>query len=142
MKPNFINISVCLLVLLIVGAACSNFTKGKAAGEKAVENFHAQLNAEKFDEIYEQSAKEFKDSDSRENILKFLQAVRRKLGTVTKSSSQGWNVNTSPTGTVITMSYSTEFEQDKATESFTFFMNGEDVKLAGYHVNAKKLITD
>jgi len=142
MKSNLLNISICITILIFVGAACSTFTEGKAAGEKAVEKFHAQFNEEKYDEIYDQSAKEFKDSDTKENIIKFLQAVHRKLGAVGKTSSQSWHVNTTLTGKVITMSYETEFEKDKGTESFTFFMNGEDAQLAGYHINAKKLITD
>jgi Protein of unknown function (DUF4019) len=142
MNANLLNISICILILVFVGAACAAFTKGKAAGEKAVENFHAQLNAEKFDEIYEQSSKEFKDSGSKEEIIKFLQAVRRKLGTVNKTSSQGWHVNTTPTGTVITMSYETEYSNDTATESFTFYMNGEEAQLVNYKIDSKKLITE
>ena len=140
--PNFLNFSICLVVLILVGAACSTFTKGKAAGEKAVENFHAQLNAEKYDEIYDQSTKEFKDSGSKEEITKFLQAVHRKLGTVNQATQQGWHVNATPTGGVITMSYETEFTNDKAVESFTFFMNGDDAQIAGYNINSKKLVTE
>jgi len=142
MKPNFLNLSICVLVLIIVGAACSSFTKGKSAGEKAVVNFHDQLNAEKYDEIYEQSAKEFKNSAGKEEIIKFLQAVHRKLGTAETSSQQGWHVNATPTGAVVTMSYETNFTNDKAVESFTFFMNGEDAQLAGYNINSKKLVTE
>jgi hypothetical protein len=142
MKANLLNFSICLVILVFVGAACSTFTKGKAAGEKAVENFHAQLNAEKYDEIYEQSSKEFQASDSKENIVKFLQAVHKKLGSVKNASSQGWHVNTTPMGTVVTLSYETEFDNDKGVESFTFYMSGDDAKLAGYNVNAKKLITE
>ena len=142
MKPNFINVSICILVLIIVGAACSSFTKGKAAGEKAVENFHAQLNAENYDEIYEKSAKGFKDSASKEEIIKFLSAVHRKLGDAETSSQQGWHVNATPTGSVVTLSYETTFTNDKAEESFTFFMNGDDAQLAGYNINSKKLITE
>ncbi|MEP6901192.1 MAG: DUF3887 domain-containing protein [Actinomycetota bacterium] len=142
MKSNLLNISICILILVFVGAACSTFTKGKAAGEKAVENFHAQLNAEKFDEIYERSSKEFKVSDSKENIIKFFQTVHKKLGTVNKSSSQGWHVNTTPTGTVITMNYETEFSNDTATESFVFYMDGEQAQLVNYKIDSKKLITE
>lgn len=142
MKANFWNVSIVCLVLVLVGVACSTFTKGKAAGERAVEKFHAQLNDEKFEEIYNQSASEFQKSDDKEEIIKFLQAIRRKLGTVNKATSQGWHVNTTPTGTVITMQYETEFANDKGNESFTFFMNGEDAQLAGYHINAKKLVTE
>lgn len=142
MKSNFLNLSICLSLLVFIGAACSGFTKGKAAGEKAVVNFHEQLNAEKYDEIYEQSAKEFKDSDSKENVIKFLQAVHNKLGAVNKAESQGWHVNTTPMGTVVALQYETVFNNDKAIESFTFLMNGDDAKLLSYNVNSKKLITE
>jgi len=127
---------------MIVGAACSSFTRGKAAGEKAVEKFHAQLNDEKFDEIYEQSAKEFKDATGKEDLIKLLGAVKRKLGTVNKATEQGWHVNATPTGSVVTMNYQTEYANDTATESFTFYVNGEEAQLVNFNINAKKLITE
>ena len=142
MKPNFLNLSIILVVLIIVGAACSTFTKGKAAGEKAVEKFHAQLNAEKYDEIYEQSAQALKDASGKEDLIKLFTAIRKKLGTAGKASEKGWHVNTTPTGTIVTMSYETEFTNDKATETYTFLMNGEEAQLRSYHINSMKLITE
>ncbi len=141
-KQNLINTAICLVIILLISLACSSFTQGKAAGEKAVEIFHAQMNEEKFDEIYNQASKEFQTSDNKEAIIKFLQTVHKKLGVIGKSTSQGWHVNTTPAGTVVNLTYQTEFAQDTATESFIFFMNGEEAKLTGYNVNSKKLISE
>ena len=142
MKSNLLNLSICLVVLIVAGAGCKSFTESKAAAEKAVEKFHAQLNAEKYDEIFDQSSGEFKDSVKKEDAVKLFSAVRNKLGVAGKSAEGGWHVNTTPTGAMVRISYQTEFTNETATETFTFLLNGDVAELAGYHINSMKVVAE
>ncbi|HVE58688.1 MAG TPA: DUF4019 domain-containing protein [Pyrinomonadaceae bacterium] len=137
MKSNFLNISICVLVLILVGAACSSFTKGKEAGERAVAKFHERLDAEKYDEIYADLADEFKKVSSEEDAKQLFEAVHRKLGKVKNAQLVAFNTNTTTQGSFTVLNYETEFELDKGTETFTFVVNGDDAKIAGYHTNSK-----
>lgn len=117
-----------------------NFKEGIEAGEKAVAKFHKQFNNKDFNEIYEKADDGFKESDSKEKIIGFLEKVREKLGKVKESKRMGWNVNKNLEGTFATISFETEFEKGSGTETFVFLISGEDTKLINYHVNSKDLI--
>ena len=47
--------------------------------DAAVETFHAQLNAANFDQIYADTNAALKQASSREDFVKLLSAVHRKL---------------------------------------------------------------
>lgn len=115
--------------------------KGKELAEPAVVNFHAQFNAEKYSEIYNQADDEFKKSVNEKEWIELLEAVHRKLGTVTKSDSASWNVNTTTSGTFATVTYDVEFSEGKGTEKFVFHITDEKALLYNYNVNSPLLIT-
>lgn len=140
MKPNFLNIAICLVVLIFVGAACSSLTKGKEAGGRAVTKFHERLNAEKYDEIYADLAEQFKKITTEEEAKQLFEAVHRKLGNKKNAQLQSWNSSTTTEGSFTILIYETEFELDKGTETFTLVINGEEAKIAGYHLNSKAFI--
>jgi hypothetical protein len=45
-------------------------------------------------------------------------------------------------GTQVVLTYATEFEKGKGTETFTFRGRDDGPKLVGYNINSNKLITN
>ena len=138
-KPLLLFITITLTVVALT-VSCS-FTKGKEQGERAVEQFHQQFNAGQYREIYQQSDKQFQDATKEAEFIEFMEAIRRKLGTIEKADPAGWRVNATPTGTVVALGYETQFSEGKGTEQFTFLISGDQAKLLGYNVYSPLLIT-
>ena len=138
---NKINLLIISFVFLFLTISCSSIMKGKELAEPAVANFHAQFNAEKYSEIYDQADDEFKKSVNEKEWIELLEAVHRKLGTVTKSDSESWNVNTTTSGTFATVTYDVEFSEGKGTEKFVFHVTDEKALLYNYNINSPLLIT-
>ncbi len=126
--------------LLLVVNSCS-FTKGKAIGERAVVQFHNQFNAGQYHEIYAQSDEGFRKASSEQDTLALLEAVRRKLGTVKQADQQGWHVNATPGGTMVSLAYEVEFSEGKGREDFVFKVSGDRALLYNYHISSPLLIT-
>lgn len=134
--------------LLIIGAifffftvSCSSMMKGKGLAEPAVDKFHKQLNAEEYDEIYDEAGDAFKKSVTKEQLVRLLSAVREKLGRVNKSTSTGWKVNTDTSGTITTISCDVDFAEGKGTEEFKFEVTDDKALLYNYKVNSPLLAT-
>ncbi len=138
---NKINSLIIGAVFLVLTISCSSIMKGKELAEPAVGNFHAQFNAEKYSEIYNQADDEFKKAVTEKDWTELLSAVHRKLGTVNKSDSTGWHVNTTPSGTIATVTYDVEFNEGKGTEQFVFHITDDKALLYNYNINSPLLIT-
>ncbi len=111
--------------------------KGKESGERAAAKFHERLDAQKYDEIYDDLADDFKKVTSKEDARQLFEAVSKKLGKVKSTQLQSWNSQTTTAGSFTNLIYQTEFELDKGEENFTLVINGDEAKIAGYHVNSK-----
>jgi hypothetical protein len=110
--------------------------------DAAVEKFHAQLNAGNFDQIYADTNEALKQASSREEFVKLLGAVHRKLGAVKSSSRGNFFENWGTSGKIVRTSYPTEFEGDSAAqEEFVFQVGGDGATIRGYHINSNALIT-
>lgn len=120
--------------------SCS-LTKGKEQGGRAAEQFHQQFNVGQYQTIYQQGDKKFQEAVTEAEFTEFLEAVRRKLGTVEKATPTGWKVNAMPMGTVVTLGYETQFSDGKGTEQFSFLISGEQATLLRYDINSPLLIT-
>ncbi len=134
---NTKNLFIVLVLLSLSGLACSGIFKGKEAAQNAVETFHQRLAEQKYAEIYENLADDFKKTTTEEEANQLFEAVNRKLGKVKSASLQSWKSNATTSGSYTVLIYETEFEQDNGTENFTFAINGDQAKIAGYHVNSK-----
>jgi hypothetical protein len=132
---------VAIGALLCVGLACGAIKDGKPAAESGVVEFHSRLNDEKYNEIYDTSHQQLKDVSSREEMVKFLTAVRTKLGRVVYSKAQSWNVGNFNLTTTVTLTQITEFEHGKADEKFVFVIEDKRAFLQTYFINSMDLIT-
>jgi hypothetical protein len=66
----------------LVLAACGSTARDVSVARSGVARFHQQLDAAKYDEIYNEATPEFRNAAKRDEFLAFAQAVHRKLGTV------------------------------------------------------------
>jgi hypothetical protein len=110
------------------------------AAERAVSRFHEQLNARQFEAIYDEAAEEFRKTDSKEQIVRFLQVVAIKLGPVQSKKLVKWEISPSLSGSNVVLSYETSFKEEIARENFVFKANGSRVELLTYNVQARALV--
>lgn len=135
------NLKTLLIVSLLSAATCCSFTKGKGLGESAVTQFHNQYNSGQFHDIYNQADEGFRKSGNEASLVEYLEALKRKLGTVKQANETGWHVNATPGSTMVTLGYDVEFTEGKGTEQFVFRVNGDKALLYSYNVNSRLLIT-
>jgi len=140
MKNNQINNVLAIFVLCAAALACSLYSEGKPAAEAGVVQFHAQLDAGNFTEIYAASHQKFKDATSEEEMVKLFTAVHTKLGAVKESTPQSWKAGNFNLVSTVTLVQDTVFENGRGTEQFTFVIEDKKAFLAGYYINSNDLI--
>ena len=118
---------------------CS-FGKDVPIAEKAIDGFHAQLDAGHYDAIYDAGSADLKATAKKEEMNALLAAVHRKLGAFKSGKTDGWNDNVTTGGHLVTLSYSASYEHGAAAEQFVYRLAGSQAQLAGYHVNSNALI--
>ncbi len=128
----------CLWIALPLIAGCSSLDTKPS--EAAVIEFHRQLNGGDFHGIWHDSAQAMRKSSAEADFARFLGAIRGKLGRVKDSTRTNWRVNATTSGAFMTLTYSTEFDRGRATETFTYRdIDGKPV-LNGYNINSAALI--
>jgi hypothetical protein len=125
-------------MLLLVGCSGGD---DLAATEKAVDEFHAALNAGDFARIHDDAAGEWKKVSSKPDSIQLFEAVRNKLGPFVSGKQVGWNVNYGTSGTIVVVQYDSKFQRGDARETFTYRRLGDDAQLVGYNINSRVLIT-
>ncbi len=134
--------SLLLLPATAVLIVSCDFGEAFAATDAAVARFHELFNDDQFATIYGESTSAFKGSASEQNLVKLLEAVKRKIGKVQSTSRQNVNVFSSTNGTTISATYMTKYEGAKATESFRFMLDAKKALLVGYNVSSLDLIVN
>lgn len=130
--------SFFIIVLLVAGCGSK---RDLSNAETAVGLFHAQLNSGNFDQIYADSDTLLKNASPQEKFTNLLSAVHRKLGDAKSANRQGFFLNYGTNGEMIRLNYTTQFDNDEASEEFVFHLAGNDMRLAGYHINSNALVT-
>jgi hypothetical protein len=125
--------------VLLSSAGCSLSSRQHAAA--AIDVFHNELNAGDFDAIWNGADDQFREASSRQNYDRFVSSVHRKLGRALRTSNQNWSMRSFNFRTSIVLVQHTEFEYGKGTETFTFSVHGDSVKLVGYHIESMDLVT-
>ena len=126
-------------VLALAGAGCSAGSD-VAAVEREVERFHELAADREIDRLYEQSSDEFKRAATPEQFRALLEVIDERLGDVRRANRRGWHVNYTNAGTVVTLTYDTQFERGRGTEEFVYRLNDDRARLLGFHVNSDALI--
>jgi opacity protein-like surface antigen len=141
MTTTKIKTATAILLTGLLLSACSA-TQDVNVAQEATAHFHEMMSAGQFEQIYAQSDASFKKATTSEDLTRLLSAVNRKLGVVKTSGSDGWNVGFTPSGTSVTLRYTTQFERGTGAETFLYRFADGKALLAGYHVNSNALITN
>ena len=122
---------------------CSSaLVQGRKLATASVRHFHQQLNAEEYEEIYREADEGFRAGQSHDELVKFLQAVHRKLGNAGHENQINIRVDTNTRGTFTTTWYNTSFVNGPASERFTWVTGGGALKLYGYHIESNALLAN
>jgi hypothetical protein len=142
-KGNLLKTLKITLVMFVAATlvGCGGLTKGKAAAENAIAQFHTLYNQRKLDDIWKEADPKFRIGSTKQKYDDFMGAVKRKLGKVTSTSNAGWNVQSFNLKTTVFMTQKTVFENGQGTESFKFALDGTNAVLVGYDIHSMDLIT-
>lgn len=110
---------------------------GREQSILAVQHFHDELNLDEYEHIFDEASPAFQQSGNKEETLKFLQAVHKKLGNAQQSSLVNLMVQTTPAGTFLIVVYNSKFESGNAQEKFTWLRKNGRLILQGYNVDSK-----
>jgi hypothetical protein len=127
------------MALALLACGCS-MPADTSVAERAVPLFHADVEAGRFDEIYDKSDDELKKVATRKEFVDFLDAVHRKLGNTKTSEKTGWRMNYQMSGSFVTLAYATTFDAGSAHEVFVFRLDGQKAILVGYQINSMALV--
>ena len=130
-------LSIALFMLL---AACSGTESVKIA-EQGVGQFHAELNAGHYAQLYEKSASDMKAATKRDEFVAFLVGAHKKLGAFKSGKQVGWNDNYATGGHFVTLQYESQFERGLAQEQFVFRLKDDQSILVGYQINSNLFVT-
>jgi len=131
-------LTVAVLCLSVAGCAGR---KGKEAAERAVTDFHHKLDAGDFAGIYAGTHADFKKAASEKDFTAVLDAVHRKLGTVSSSEQVSWKLSQFNLDTNAQLAYKTTFSGGEAVESFNYRVSDGSAVLLGYNINSNALVT-
>ena len=134
-------IAVALMFGYFAWQCGAGMSTGARLSDDAVRQFHSQLDSGAYDNIVTESDEAFQNSDSHEELLKFLAGVHSKLGTSRGFTRTNILVNANTNGTFIRGSYTSTFDQGSAVEVFTWRKVGSGLKLVDYHVESKAFLT-
>ena len=106
----------------------------------AISRLHEQLNAGLSDEIYRSAAQEYQGSVTADLHRKFIETVRKKMGTAGQFEVTNWRIDLRTNGRFVSFQCQTAFDNGKAEESFVWRIEGTKALLLGWHINSPALI--
>ena len=127
------------MLALVSGAGCSA-NENIEAVEREVWRFHRLAAGGEFDRLYRESGDELKHSATERDFRDLLQVVNERLGDVQRTNRTGWHVNYTPGGSVVTLTYESQFERGRGVEQFVYRMADQRPQLLGYHINSSALL--
>jgi len=133
-------VAIAILPAYLMWQCGSGMSAGARLSDDAVRHFHSQLDSEAYADILGESDEAFRNSENRDEIIKFLTGVHSKLGL-----SRGFNrtkifVNATISGTLITVTYKSTFDQGNAVEAFTWRKAPGGLKLVRYDINSNTFV--
>jgi hypothetical protein len=129
------------IVAIMAGLALAGCSAGrdKAAAETGVATFHQMLDAGRYHDIYAGADPAFRSTASEQEGLRVLQMIHDRLGGFRSSQQSGWRVNYGTGGSIVNLTYDSQFASAAGTEDFVFRIEGNAPHLVGYHVNSPAL---
>ena len=136
-----------LLVLLAFGLAACNASLRRsgipAAAQTVLQEAIEDIDAGRYDKLYQGAADEWRNQSSLEESRATLQKMRDKLGnarTRTQQTAREEQTSTAPVaGHSVTVIYQTSFDRGEGSETFTLIEHGGRWALAKYYVSSSGL---
>jgi hypothetical protein len=123
-----------LLVILRINVHVGYFAEDKRSATRLIEQLHERMNAGQFDLIYEDCDESLKNAKTRDEMDQSLREVASHFGAFKAVSDSEMNVIEGP-AMEVRAAYNSTFEKGDATELFSFFRRGHELKLAFYQVS-------
>lgn len=128
-------LAVAIAILLVLMWRCgSALYEGQGLSYIAVATFHTHLNSGEFEDICNEADEGFASRDKRDELLRVLEAVHRKLGEAGATNLTNININATTNGTFLSANFATAFAQGEAREEFIWKKSGRTLKLYRYNV--------
>jgi hypothetical protein len=134
-------VAIVLLFGYFAWQCGSGMKAGALLSDEAVRHFHSQLDSEAYGDIVRDSDEAFQNSESRDELVKFLAVVHSKLGPSRDFTRTNIFVNANTNGTFIKVTYQSTFDQGNAVEAFTWKKAATGLKLVRYDVSSKTFLT-
>jgi len=114
-----------------------------AAAQAALQDAIDDIDAGRYDKLYNDAADEWRSQTSLEDSKATLQKLRDKLGTArtrSQETAREEQTSTAPVaGHSVTVFYQTTFDRGEGTETFTLIEHGGHWALAKYYVSSSAL---
>ena len=123
---------------LVWKAGKSTYRNYQIASE-AVDHFHQQLNAGDYGPIYEGATEEFRRWGKREDLNRFFDNIREKMGSAGKPSTAGFHVNWRNGAVWVDQTFNTQFEKGLAQEYFLWKIEQDQPRLYKYQIDSANL---
>ena len=98
-----------LIMGLFTVSSCSSGTD-IAAVTKAIGAFHSELNAGNFEQIYADSAPDWKQASPKADTAQLFTSIHNKLGGFLPTKQTGWHVNYGTGGTMVPIVDDSKFQ--------------------------------
>jgi hypothetical protein len=137
-------IAGCLVLLIaalvVVGAFAALFFGGRSQFGPVAEAFFAAYNAEQYDTLYGMTSETWRNAQSREEIVAFLESVHEIMGPVEQQSFQSVNINASTEhGTHAQVGYGVTFATAPGSVDFTFVKEQDAWRVQGVNFDSPAL---
>jgi hypothetical protein len=130
-----------LIWLAALALAGCSIGKDLSAADQAIAAFHKSVDAGEFEQIYDASTQDIKDTTSKPAFTQLLAAIHARLGQFKSGKRESWNDNHGTSGHVVSITYAAIYEKGAASEEFVYRIEQDRAVLAGYHVKSNVLIT-
>jgi len=127
-------LAVAAVSLLIMWQCGAGLIRARRLANAAVEHFHQELNAARYDEIFREADPGFTEGKTEEDLVKFLQTIHTKLGEAGAVRLVSIHVNATANGRLTTARYEATFARGSAVETFTWIGADNTLRLYGYDI--------
>ena len=130
---------IVVVFAVTVFASCVSIRPGyfeddQKTAERAVEVFLSRLSNERYEEIYDDTAEEFRKTAAKSDSIAVMKRTHQQFGAYVRASRTDAKVMMAVPRQVW-LAYKTTYEKGDATEEFLWMVNFEQVKLASYRVS-------
>ena len=143
-RTFFVHALSLLIVLWLTSCNASVRRSGiPAAAQAALQTAIDDIDAGRYDKVYQEAADEWRNQSSLEESKATLQKMRDRLGvarTRTQQTAREEQTSTAPVaGHSVSVIYQTTFDRGEGIETFTLIEHGGNWALAKYYVSSSAI---